>query len=174
MRLGLRHSEPCFTAAKYVFATTKGSFTVVKQLVSQSSINTRNETFFPPNIFYATFVSCFFLCAILSDFEPSVTTTVPKNTFLTKQHRSGSISQVASPPLDDPRRFISREAERLYHESLCIRSFVSERGFPTLNAFFNFTIQTRGWQTLCAPPPPDLRPRSSTSSTPTYHSGSTP
>ena len=57
---------------------------------------------------------------------------------------------MAPPPQEDPRRFISREAERLYHELLCIRSFVLERGFPTSNTFFNFTIQTKGWQTLCA------------------------
>ena len=80
----------------------------------------------------------------------------PKKTIPAKQHRSISTSRGAPPPPDDPPRFISREAERLYHESLCIRSFVPERGFPTSNSFINFTIQTRGWQTLCAPLTPRL------------------
>ena len=80
----------------------------------------------------------------------------PKKTVPAKQHRSSSTSRAAPPPSDDPRRFVSREAERLYHESLCIRSFVPERGFPTSNSFFNFTIQTRGGQTLCAPLTPRL------------------
>ena len=85
-----------------------------------------------------------------------MTTMAPKKTIPAKRHRFGSTSQAAPPPPDDPRPFISREAERLYHESLCIRSFVSERGFLTSNAFFNFTIQTRGWQTLCAPLTPGV------------------
>ena len=75
----------------------------------------------------------------------------PKKTVLAKQHRSSSTSWATPPPLEDQCRFISQEAERLYHEPLCNRSFVLERGFPTSNAFFNFTIQTRGWKTLCAP-----------------------
>ena len=80
----------------------------------------------------------------------------PKKIVPAKRHRSGSISWAAPPPLDDPLLFISREAKRLYHESLCIHSFVPERGFCTSKAFFNFTIQTRGWQTLCAPPTPRM------------------
>ena len=36
--------------------------------------------------------------------------------------------------------------------------FVSKRGFPTSNVFFNFAIQTREWQTLCAPPTPRVVP----------------
>ena len=97
------------------------------------------------------FVSCFFLCAFFfSDFEPSVTIMAPKKTVPAKRHRFGSTSRAAPPSPDDLRRFISREAKRLYHESLCIRSFIPEWGFSTSNAFFNFTIQTRDWQTLCA------------------------
>ena len=80
----------------------------------------------------------------------------PKKIVPTKRHHSDSTSRAAPPPQDDPRRFISQEAERLYHELLCNRSFVPERCFPTSNAFFNFTIQTRGWQTLCAPPTPGV------------------
>ena len=82
----------------------------------------------------------------------------PKKTVLGKQHRSDSTSRATPLPPDDPSRFISQEVERLYHESLCIRSFVSKRGFPTSNAFFNFSIQTKGWQTLCAPPTPRVAP----------------
>ena len=77
---------------------------------------------------------------------------VPKKTVPAKRHRFSSTSQATPPPLDDLHRFTSREADRLYHKSLCIRSFVPERGFLTSNAFFNFTIQTRGWLTLGAPP----------------------
>ena len=103
------------------------------------------------------FVSCFFLCAFcFSDFEPSVTTMALKKTVPTKRHHSGSTSRATPPSIDDLHHFISREAERLYHESLCIRSFVPERGFLTLNVFFNFTIQNQGWQTLCAPPTPKV------------------
>ena len=69
----------------------------------------------------------------------------------TKRQCSDSTSGVAPPPPEDPHRFISREVERIYHESLFNSSFVPERGFPTSNEFFNFTIQNRGWQTLCAP-----------------------
>ena len=68
--------------------------------------------------------------------------------------QSGSTSRAAPPPPKDPHRFISREVERIYHESLFNRLFVLERGLPTSNAFFNFIIQNRGWQTLCAPPVP--------------------
>ena len=90
------------------------------------------------------------------DFESFVTTMVPKKTIPTKQYCSSSTSQAVPPPLEDPLHFISQEAEWLYHESFCIRSFISERGFPTSNAFFNFTIQTRSWQTLCASPTPGV------------------
>ena len=81
---------------------------------------------------------------------------VPTKTVPAKRIRSDSTSWEAPPPLDDQRRFISREAKWLYHELLCIRSFVLERGFPTSNAFFNFAIQTKAWQTLCAPPTPGV------------------
>ena len=98
----------------------------------------------PPFLLHP-FVSCTSCVHFFSDFEPSVTTMAPKKTVPAKRRRSGSTSRVAPPPPDDLRRFISWEAERLYHESLCIRSFIPERGFPTSNAFFNFTIQSRGW-----------------------------
>ena len=81
-----------------------------------------------------------------------MTTMAPKKTVPAKRHRSGSTSQAIPPPPNDLHCFISREAEQLYHEFLCIHSFVPERGFLTSNAFFNFTIQNQGWQTLCAPP----------------------
>ena len=130
----------------------------MKRLVFQASINTRDEHFFPPNDFWcplSTFVSS---CVhfFFSDFEPLVTIMAPKKIVPDKRHCSGSASREAPPPQDDPRCFISREAEWLYYESLCIRSFVPKRGFPSSNVFFNFTIQTRGWQTLCAPPTPEV------------------
>ena len=80
----------------------------------------------------------------------------PKKFVPAKRHRSSSTSRANPPHPDDPRQFISHEAEWLYHESLYNRPFVPERGFPTSKAFFNFPIQNRGWQTLCAPPTPEV------------------
>ena len=96
------------------------------------------------------------VCFFFADFFPTVTIMDPKKSVLAKRHRFDSTSLAAPPPPDDPRRFISREAERLYHESLCNHSFFSEWGFPASNALFNFTIQNRGWQTLCASPTPEV------------------
>ena len=75
-----------------------------------------------------------------------------------KRQRSGSTSWVALPSPEDPHRFVSREAKRIYHESLFNRSFIPEHGFPTSNALFNFTIQNHSWQTLCALPIPGVAP----------------
>ena len=75
-----------------------------------------------------------------------------------KRQRSGSTSRVAPPPSEDSHWFVSREAEWIYHESLFNRLFVPKHGFPTSNAFFNFTIPNCGWQTLCAPPVPEVAP----------------
>ena len=82
----------------------------------------------------------------------------PRKSTPAKQQRSGSTLRVAPPPPEDPHRFAFREAEQIYHESLFNCSFILERVFPTSNAFFNFTIQNRGWQTLCAPPVPGVAP----------------
>ena len=93
-----------------------------------------------------------FLCLQIPNLRS--TTMAPRKLMLAKRQCSSSTSQAAPPPLEDPHRFISQEAERIYHESLFNRSFIPERGFPTSNVFFNFTIQNRGWQALCAPPVP--------------------
>ena len=103
-----------------------------------------------------SYSSCVPFC--FSDLEPFVTTMAPKKTVPAKRNRFGSNSQAAPPPPDDSRRFIFREAERLYHESLCIRSFVLELVFLTSNVFINFTIQTQGCQTLCVSPTPRVAP----------------
>ena len=94
------------------------------------------EIFFPPLVFVQHFVSCFFLCVLFSNFELSVTTMAPKKTVPTKRHYSGSTSWAITPPSDDLRRFISWEAKRLYHKSLCIRSFVPE--FSDLECVLQF------------------------------------
>ena len=157
-----RRSSPQRTMLRHCVAYlrhSEGSFTAMKRLVFQASLNTRDGFFFPsPRFCCAPSSPVLLVCIFFSDFEPSVTTMVPKKTIPAKRHRSGSTSREAPPPPDDLHRFISREVERLYHKSLCIRSFVPERGFPTSNAFFNFTIQSRGWQTLCAPPTPGVAP----------------
>ena len=80
----------------------------------------------------------------------------PRKSTQAKRQWFGSTSRAAPPPPEDPHRFVSREAERIYHESLFNRSFVPECGFPTSNAFFNFTIKNRIWQTLCASPIPGV------------------
>ena len=117
-------------------------------------------SFFPLPIFVCPFVSCSCLvcvfCRFLADrdyYGPQEDR--PNQTIPFRLHIMGG-TPPPPPLLDDPRRFISREAEQLYHESLCNRSFVQERGFPTSNSFFNFTIQTRGWKTLCASPTPGV------------------
>ena len=87
-------------------------------------------------------VWCAFFCIFLADRK----SCQPNNTDLGPHHEwHPPPPPPPLPSLDDPRRFISREVERLYQESVCIRSFILERGFPTSNAFFNFTILTKGW-----------------------------
>ena len=98
------------------------------------------------------FLSRFYFLLLFQICAPRPTSMAPKKSTLAKRQRSSSTSRVAPPPSEDPHRFISREVEQINHESLFNRSFVPERGFPTSNAFFNFNIQNRGLQTLCAPP----------------------
>ena len=132
---------------------------MVKLLVFHRPINTRGCPFFPFTRFLCSpsslaLVWCAFFCRLLANRhyygpqEDRPSQTTPLRLHIT----------AAPPPPNDLRQFISWEAERLYHESLCNRSFVPERGFLTSNAFFNFTIQTRGWQTLCAPVTPEVAP----------------
>ena len=135
VRLGLHHSKPCFTAVYHVFAAAK-------RLEFQALYKYPRRTLFHSKRFFSAPLHLLFLlmCIFFSDFEPSVATMAPKKTVPAKGHRSDSTSQATPPPIDDLCRFISREEERLYHKSLYIRSFISERGFLTSNAFFNFTI----------------------------------
>ena len=105
---------------------------MAKRLVFQRPIITHGCPFFPFTHFLcAPYSPTLVWCAFFADFLSIATTMVPKKTVPAKRHRSCSTS-------------------------LCNRSFVPERGFPTSNAFFNFTIHTRGWQTLCAPPTPEV------------------
>ena len=77
----------------------------------------------------------------------------PKKSVLVKRKRSVSASQESPPPSDNPEKFITREVEWLYPYSLFNRTFIPERGFPNSNAYFNFTIQEKGWMSLCEHPP---------------------
>ena len=97
-----------------------------------------------------------FLCFLSPN--PRSTTMAPQKSIPIKRQRSGSTSWAEPPSPEDPHRFISREAELIYHQSLFNCSLVPERGFPTSNAFFNFIIQNRGWKTLYAPPVPGVAP----------------
>ena len=73
----------------------------------------------------------------------------PKKLVPMKRKRSGLSSRAPPPLLNNPEKFISRDAERFYHESLFNRTFIPEQGFPNSNAYFNFTIQERGWTKFC-------------------------
>ena len=102
-------------------------------------------SFFPPHDFWPPFplpLSFLLLCLQIS--IPQSTTMAPRKSTPAKRQRSDFTSRATPPPPEDPHRFISREVERIYHESLFNRSFISERSFRTSNAFFNFTIQNRG------------------------------
>ena len=109
-------------------------------------------TFGCPFIFLSRFLLFLYICT------PKSTSMALRKSTLAKRQRSGSTSQSAPPPPKDPHRFISWEVKRIYHESLFNRSFIPERGFPTSNAFFKFTIQNHSWQTLYAPPVPEVAP----------------
>ena len=81
----------------------------------------------------------------------------PKKTVPVKRKRMGS-SLWAPPLLDNPEKFITRDAERLYHDSLFNRTFVPERGISNSNVYFNFIIQEKGWTKLCEHPSPGIAP----------------
>ena len=75
----------------------------------------------------------------------------PKKTVPAKQHCLGSTSQVAPPPPDDPCRFFSREAERLYHLQPFIRS---GEGFSYLKRIIQLHHpDQRMADTVCSPDP---------------------
>ena len=76
----------------------------------------------------------------------------PKKTVPEKRKMKGSSSCAPPPPLDNPEKFITREAKKLYHESLYNRTVVAKRGIPNLNVYFGFMIQERGWTIFCAHP----------------------
>ena len=75
-----------------------------------------------------------------------------------KRKRTCSSSHAPLLPPKNPEKFITREAEKLYHESLYNRTFVAECGIPDSNVYFNFMIQKRGWTTFCVHPQPRIAP----------------
>ena len=75
-----------------------------------------------------------------------------------KRKRIGSSSRAPPPPPENSEKFITREAKKLYHESLFNRTFVVERGIQDSNIYFTFMIRDRGWTTLCAHPQPRIAP----------------
>ena len=44
--------------------------------------------------------------------------------------------KAVAPRAEDPFKFINREMERMFYDSLVIRSFVSEQGFHKPNSYF--------------------------------------
>ena len=132
---------------------------MAKHLVFQASINTNDGHLFPPNNFLcapsspvSSCVHFFFKFRAVSDYYGAQEDHPSQETPL-RLHIPGGTS-----PSERSALFHFSEAERLYHESLCKCSFVPKWGFSTSNVFFNFTIQTRGWQTLCDPSSPIVAP----------------
>ena len=82
----------------------------------------------------------------------------PKKTVPEKRTRKGSSSVVPPPPHENPKKIITLEAEKLYHESLYNRTLVAEHGFPDSNVYFKFLIQEKGWTKFCEHPPPRIAP----------------
>ena len=76
----------------------------------------------------------------------------PKKSVLVKRKRTRSSLRAPSPTPDNLEKFITRDAESLYHNSLYNKTFVLERGFPNSNAYFSFVIQEKGWTKLCEHP----------------------
>ena len=97
----------------------------------------------------------------------------PKKIVPEKRKRTELSSRVPLPPLEKPEKFITLEAEKLYHESLYNRNFFIERGFPNSNVCFNFLIQEKGWTKFCEHPPPRIASVLG-SFTPTFDTGWTP
>ena len=100
----------------------------------------RDRLFFHLMFFLAAPLS---FLTIFADMLHRSTSMALRKSTPAKRQRSSSTSQVAPPPSEDPHRFVSWEAERIYHESLFNRLFVQKQCFPTSNAFFNFTTQSR-------------------------------
>ena len=69
-----------------------------------------------------------------------------------KRKRTGSSSRVPPPLPDYPEKFITRDAETLYHESLYKKTFVQKRGNPNSNVYFNFVIHEKWWTKFCEHP----------------------
>ena len=59
-----------------------------------------------------------------------------KKTVPEKRKRVGSSSRAPPPPPDNPEKFFTREAEKLYHESLFNRTFIEEHDIPDSNIYF--------------------------------------
>ena len=72
-----------------------------------------------------------------------------KKTVPQKKRKIRSISRTPPSVPEDPEKFITHEAERLFHESLYNRTFVPKRGVLTSNVYFMIMIEYRGWTKLC-------------------------
>ena len=59
---------------------------------------------------------------------------------------------------EDLGRFITHEADCLYHDSMYNCTFVLECGFSTSNAYFTYLIQRKGWEKICEHPPKGIAP----------------
>ena len=78
-----------------------------------------------------------------------------KKKVLEKRKRTGSSSWVTPPLPDNLNKFITRDAETLYHESLYNRTFVPDHGIQNYNVYFPFMIQVKGYTNFVSIPTRD-------------------
>ena len=79
-----------------------------------------------------------------------------KETILEKKGREPDRVHACLPLPENPEKFITRDAKKLYHESLYSKTFIAECGFSNFNVYFNFMIWDKGWTKLCSHPPPRI------------------
>ena len=93
------------------------------------------------------FISRCFLAFPLQKIDPSksgfshlFSSLALKKIFPEKRKMIGSSSRAPPPLPNNPEKFITWEAKKLYHESLYSRKFFVERGITNSNVYFNFMI----------------------------------
>ena len=130
------------------------TFVIVKTLNFLSHINRHTRSYF---LKYTSFGSFFPKTGIPKPGTPLHTSPMDlKKTVPQKKRKIGSSSRTPSPLPKDPKKFITDQAERLFHESLYNGTFVPEHGFPTSNVYFTFMIENKGWTKLCEHSPPGI------------------
>ena len=115
--------------------------------------------------FYCTIKRCqWSFCSFHTQFRPSLPSKNsvfpnhppsfsmnPKKIVSVKRKRMGSSSRAPIPLPNNPKKFITRDAERLYHDSFFNRTFILNT-----NVYLNFVIKEKGWTKLCEHPLPGI------------------